>query len=94
MISEQKKEKSVILGGSKSGTVPETLEESSTGVGLGNIRERRVDLSQKETIHPNKNEETTRLGNTKDNSKVETLTCLLEMPVFEGWNPEGWVFRA
>ena len=29
--SEKKKEKSVILGGSKSRTIPETLEESSTG---------------------------------------------------------------
>ena len=40
------------------------------------------------------NEETTRVGNTKDNSKVETLTRCLEMHVFKGWNPKGWVFRA
>ena len=83
-ISKQKKENSVILGGSKSGTVPKTLEESSTGVGLGNISERRVDLSQKEIIHPDENEETTRVGNTEENSKVETLTRCLEMHVFEG----------
>ena len=29
-----------------------------------------------------------------ENKKVETLTCRLEMSIFEGWNREGWVFRV
>ena len=50
-------------------------------------------MSPKETIHLDENEETTSVGNTKENSKVETLTRCLEMPVSEGWNPKGWVFK-
>ena len=24
--------------------------------------------------------------------RIEALTRRLEMPIFEGWNPEGWIF--
>ena len=27
-----------------------------------------------------------------EGSRIEALTRRLEMPIFEGWNPEGWIF--
>ena len=41
-----------------------------------------------------------RTSNTKkeararEESRVEILTQHLEMPIFEGWNPEGWIFHV
>ena len=29
-----------------------------------------------------------------EGSRVEILTRRLEMPIFEGWNPKGWIFRV
>lgn len=26
--------------------------------------------------------------------RIETLTTHLEMPIFEGWNLDGWIFRV
>ena len=43
--SEQKKEKSFILGDSKSGLWKEQLEESATGTRSGYAQERRVDIN-------------------------------------------------
>ena len=60
----------------------------------GNTHEKGVDLSQKETIWPAVSEDTPRIRRLEENSRVETLIRRLEMRVFEGWNPEGWVFRA
>ena len=31
---------------------------------------------------------------TREGSRVETLTRRLEMPIFEGWNSEGWIFHV
>ena len=27
-----------------------------------------------------------------ERSRIEALTQRLEMPIFEGWNPKGWIF--
>ena len=27
-----------------------------------------------------------------ERSRIEALTWRLETPIFEGWNPEGWIF--
>ena len=83
---EQKKEMSVLLGGSKSGMVLETLAESSTGIRWENARERMGDLSQKETIRPGESEEIRWVRGLEENNKVETLNHRLEMHVFDGWN--------
>ena len=29
-----------------------------------------------------------------EGSRVEILTRRLEMPIFKGWNPEGWIFHV
>ena len=29
-----------------------------------------------------------------DNRRIEILSRRLKMPVFEGWNPEGWIFQV
>ena len=51
-------------------------------------------MNQKDPTWTSEYGETRFLRRTDENNRVETLTCRLEMPIFEGWNPEGWVFRV
>ena len=92
--SKQKKEKSIMLGDLKSGSGKEPLEESVTGMRPGYGQERWVDLNQKDPTRSFESGETRFFRRLDENNRVETLTRRLEMPIFEGWNPEGWVFRV
>ena len=65
-----------------------------TGTRLGYAQERRVDMNQKDPTRTSESRETRFLKRLDKNNKAGTLTRHLEMPIFEGWNPQGWVFRV
>ena len=81
--SEQKKEKSIIQGDSKSRLGKEPLEESSTGTRSSYGQERRVDLNQKDPTHTFEYGETRFLRRPDKNNRGETLTRRLEMPILK-----------
>lgn len=55
-----------------------------------------LDLNQRREIRilDIKLEGLTDEGKSRAGVRVEALTCHLEMLVFEGWNPEEWIFRV
>ena len=53
-----------------------------------------IDLSLKEPYQHQGADKIVCTEKSEESSRVETLTCCLEMPIFEGLNPEGWVFRV
>ena len=64
------------------------------GTRPGFRQERRVDLNQKDPTRTSESGETRFLRRPDENNRVQTLTSCLEMLIFEGWNPEGWLFRV
>ena len=67
------------------GSLPSPLTENS-----GN--------SRREIPSPDRGKEQPPRGlcesRSEDNRRIEILSRRLEMSLFEGWNPEGWIFRV
>ena len=88
---ENKKEKGPILEGPKSGLETARPEESSIRV-VSTPREEPKEVSMpEESLQPPKISETDIIMKL-ERSRIKTLTRRLETPIFEGWNPEGWIF--
>ena len=88
---ENKKEKGPILEGPKSGLETARPKESSIGVGSTPREEPKQVSMPEESLRPPKITETDIITKL-EGSEIEALTRRLEMPIFEGWNPEGWIF--
>ena len=86
---EEKKDKSSNPKDPNFGLVTATPEESSIGADPRN--EPRVDSKLEERCQPPRTSEID-TGVKSEGGRVESLTRRLEMPIFEGWNPEGWIF--
>ena len=84
-LPENKKE------GPKSGLENARPEESSIGVGSTPREEPKEVSMPEESLQPPKISETDIIMKL-ERSRIEALTGRLETPIFEGWNPEGWIF--
>ena len=83
-LPENKKEKGPILEGPKP-------KESSIGVGSTPREEPKEVSMTEESLQQPKISETDIIMKL-EGIRIEALTRRLEMPIFEGWNPEGWIF--
>ena len=90
-LPENKKEKGPILEGPKSGLETARPEESSIGVGSTPQEEPKEVSMPEESLPPSKISETDIIMKL-EGRRIEALTRCLEMPIFEGWNLEGWIF--
>ena len=88
--SEEKKNKSSNPKDPNISLVTTMPEESSIGARSNPKNEPRLDAKPEESHQPPR---TSKIDiGIKSGGRVESLTRRLEISIFEGWNPEGWIF--
>ena len=91
--SEERKDMCFKPKGPIFGLVNATAVESSIRAKSSSGKEPREDLKRTGGLRPVTMSETD-VRMKSEGGRIEALTRHLEMPTFDGWNPEGWDFRV